>query len=105
LIIVVIVTARLLGGLLAGRSVVNIRPGRTASVRGRWPPTITRTAIRQVILVVDNGYDDGFVAAVLVLQQPVNDPVYVAVRVGAAGLQRYSVWSVIVALFIRISRC
>jgi len=102
-VVVVVVTAGLLAGLLAGRSVVDIRSGRTA-VRGHRSPAITGTAVRPVILVVDDGYNDGLVVAILVLQQPVNDPVYVAVRVGAAGLQRYRVRSVSVALFIWITR-
>lgn len=104
MIVVVVVIVGLLASLLAGWSVVNIRPGRTATVRGRRSPATTGTAIRPVILVVDDGYNDGLVVAVLVLQQPVNDPVYVAVRVGTAGLQRYRVRSISVALFIGISR-
>lgn len=107
-VVVVVVTAGLLAGLLAGRPVVDIRPGRTA-VRGHRSPATTGTAttgtaVRPVILVVDDGYNYGLVVAILVLQQPINDPVYVAVRVGAAGLQRYRVRSVSVALFIWITR-
>jgi len=103
-LIVVVITAGLLAVLLAGRSVVDIRSSSTATVRGRRSPATTSTAVRPVILVIDDGYNDGLVVAVLILQQPVNDPVYVAIRVGAAGLQRYRVRSVSVALFIGISR-
>jgi len=64
---VVVVTAGLLAGLLTGRSIVDIRPGRSAAVRSRRSPAPIDTAIRPVILVIDNGYDYGFVAAILVL--------------------------------------
>lgn len=105
MLVVVVVTAGLLAVLLAERSVVDIRPGRSSTVCGRWSPASIGTTIRPVILVFDNGYDYSFVAAVLVLQQPVNDPVYVTVWVGAAGLQRYRIWPVAVALlFVWISR-
>lgn len=101
--VVIVVVVRLLIGLLPGRSTVDIWPGITANIRGRRSPA-TGTAVRPVILVVDDGYDNGLVVAILVLQQAVDNSVYVAIRIGAAGLQRNRVRFVAVALFVGISR-
>lgn len=102
---IAIVVVRLLirrRGLVFGRR--HVRRGSRIVFHGNWSAynvvTTTATGIRSVVLlflgvlvvvVIDHGYDYRFVAVLFVLQQPVDDAVDLAVRVGAAGLQRHRV--------------